>query len=39
VREYFQSMEWDPETGRPSRDRLERLGGLEGLSADLYGEG
>jgi len=37
VREHFQSMEWDPETGRPSRDLLEKLGGLEEVSADLYG--
>ena len=36
VREHFQSMRWDPETGRPRRDLLERLGGLEEVIADLY---
>jgi aldehyde:ferredoxin oxidoreductase len=37
VREHFQSMEWDPETGRPSRELMMRLGGLEEVVDDLYG--
>jgi aldehyde:ferredoxin oxidoreductase len=37
VREHFESMGWDAETGRPNRDVLERLGGLEEVIADLYG--
>ncbi len=37
VREHFQSMEWDPETDRPSRELLERLGSLEEVITDLYG--
>jgi len=37
VREHFQSMGWDPETGRPSRDLLLRLGGLEEVITQLYG--
>jgi aldehyde:ferredoxin oxidoreductase len=38
VREHFQSVGWDPETGRPNRDTLEGLGGLEEAVTDLYGE-
>jgi len=38
VREYFQSMRWDPETGRPRRDLLAELGGLEEVITDLYGD-
>jgi len=37
VREHFRSMEWDPETGRPSREFMVRLGGLEEVIDDLYG--
>lgn len=38
VRTHFQSIEWEPETGRPNRSLLERLGGLEEVITDLYGE-
>lgn len=34
---YFKSIDWDPETGKPSRELLERLGGLDEVVADLYG--
>jgi aldehyde:ferredoxin oxidoreductase len=34
VREYCAAMAWDPETARPSRDRLASLG-LEDLAADV----
>jgi aldehyde:ferredoxin oxidoreductase len=37
VREHFQSMGWDPETGRPSRELMEGLGGLDEVIDDLYG--
>jgi len=37
VIEYFQSIDWNPETGKPSRELLERLGGLDEVIADLYG--
>lgn len=35
--DYFTSRDWDPKTGRPSRELLEELGGLEEVIADLYG--
>ena len=37
ARAHFRRMEWDPETGRPSRELLERLGGLDEVVTDLYG--
>ncbi len=36
VREYCASMDWDPETAVPSRERLLELG-LENVAADLHG--
>lgn len=36
VREHFQSMEWDPETGRPHRELMLRLGDLQEVVDDLY---
>ena len=33
---FYLAMEWDEETGKPSRASLERLGGLENVIADLY---
>jgi aldehyde:ferredoxin oxidoreductase len=38
VREHFQSLGWDLETGRPERDLIENLGGLEQVVTDLYGK-
>jgi len=38
IRAYLQGMKWDAETGRPAKPLLERLGGLEEVVADLYGE-
>ena len=37
VIEHLKSWDWDPETGRPSRELLEKLGGLEDVITDLYG--
>ena len=37
VAEHFRGLGWEPETGRPSRELLDRLGGLEGVRADLHG--
>jgi aldehyde:ferredoxin oxidoreductase len=37
VIEYMKGRDWDPETGWPSRELLESLGGLEDVIADLYG--
>jgi len=37
VIEYLTSRRWDPETGKPSRELLEELGGLDEVIADLYG--
>ena len=36
ARSYYEAMGWDVETGRPSRERLERLG-LEEVRKVLYG--
>jgi aldehyde:ferredoxin oxidoreductase len=36
VREYFESMDWDLKTGKPSRKKLVELG-LEDVARDLYG--
>jgi aldehyde:ferredoxin oxidoreductase len=33
---FYQAMEWDEETGKPSRASLERLGGFEDVIHDLY---
>jgi hypothetical protein len=30
-------MNWDEETGKPSRESLESLGGLDDVVQDLYG--
>jgi aldehyde:ferredoxin oxidoreductase len=35
VREYCQAMDWDPETARPSEQRLRALG-LDEVTRDLY---
>jgi aldehyde:ferredoxin oxidoreductase len=37
VRNFYQAMEWDEETGKPSRASLERLGGFDDVIRDLYG--
>lgn len=34
---FFASAGWDPATGKPLRERLEALGGLEDVITDLYG--
>lgn len=36
TREYLEIIGWDPETGKPNRERLEELGGFEKVIADLY---
>jgi len=36
TRDYFEGMRWDPETGKPSKERLIELGGFEDVIADLY---
>jgi len=36
VQDHFQGLGWDPATGKPSRDRLTELGGLDDVVADLY---
>ena len=38
VEDYFQAMDWDLATGKPSRRRLEELG-LEAIAEDLHGAG
>jgi aldehyde:ferredoxin oxidoreductase len=34
---FFAALDWDRETGRPSLQALEKLGGLEMVIKDLYG--
>jgi aldehyde:ferredoxin oxidoreductase len=34
---FFAAMGWDLETGRPSREALEAMGGMEDVARDLYG--
>jgi aldehyde:ferredoxin oxidoreductase len=34
---FFAAMAWDLETGKPSRESLEAMGGMEGVVKDLYG--
>ena len=36
TREYFETIGWDTETGKPNRERLEELGGFDKVIADLY---
>jgi len=36
TRDYFEGMGWDPETGKPNKERLMELGGFEDVIADLY---
>jgi aldehyde:ferredoxin oxidoreductase len=37
MRNFFAVMNWDEETGKPSRESLESLGGLDDVVQDLYG--
>jgi aldehyde:ferredoxin oxidoreductase len=37
ARNFFKVMEWDEETGKPSRKLLETLGGMDDVVQDLYG--
>jgi aldehyde:ferredoxin oxidoreductase len=37
ARNFFAAMEWDEETGKPSRQSLEALGGMDDVIRDLYG--
>jgi len=37
ARNFFTVMEWDLQTGKPSRESLEALGGMEDVIRDLYG--
>jgi aldehyde:ferredoxin oxidoreductase len=34
---FFAAMDWDMETGKPSRESLVRLGGMDDVVIDLYG--
>ncbi len=36
VRNFYQTVEWDEETGKPACEALERLGGFEDVIQDLY---
>ena len=36
-RNFFVPMEWDEQTGNPSRKSLEALGGMDDVIKDLYG--
>ena len=36
ARNFFNAMEWDVETGKPSRASLEVLGGMDDVIKDLY---
>jgi hypothetical protein len=35
IRNFFQAIEWDEATGKPSRSSLEKLGGMEDVISDL----
>ena len=35
---YFAALDWDRQTGVPSRRALEQLGGMPDLIAEFYGE-
>ncbi|MBN1663055.1 MAG: aldehyde ferredoxin oxidoreductase family protein [Deltaproteobacteria bacterium] len=35
---FFEAMEWDVETGKPKKESLEALGGMEAVIRDLYGK-
>jgi aldehyde:ferredoxin oxidoreductase len=37
ARNFFNSIGWDMETGKPSRESLEMVGGMEAVIKDLYG--
>lgn len=37
-RNFFQAVEWDPFTGKPTLESLRALGGLENVINNLYGE-
>jgi aldehyde:ferredoxin oxidoreductase len=34
---FFAALDWDAETGKPSRQSLEALGGMEDVIQNLYG--
>jgi aldehyde:ferredoxin oxidoreductase len=34
--QFFESMDWDKESMLPTRESLEKLGGLEDVIRDLY---
>jgi aldehyde:ferredoxin oxidoreductase len=37
AKNFFAAMDWDAETGKPSRQSLESLGGMEDVIKDLHG--
>jgi aldehyde:ferredoxin oxidoreductase len=37
AKNFFAAMDWDSETGKPSRKSLEALGGMEDVIRNLYG--
>ena len=34
---FMAAIGWDPETGKPSREALESMGGMADVARDLYG--
>jgi aldehyde:ferredoxin oxidoreductase len=38
ARNFFTAMEWDEDTGKPSRQSLAALGGMDDVIQDLYGD-
>ncbi|MDD4438460.1 MAG: aldehyde ferredoxin oxidoreductase family protein [Tissierellia bacterium] len=39
AKNFFEAADWNYETGKPSLEMLQKLGGMEDVIADLYGEG
>ena len=37
AKNFFAAMDWDAETGKPSRQSLEALGGMDDIIKDLHG--
>jgi aldehyde:ferredoxin oxidoreductase len=37
AKNFFAAMDWDVETGKPKKESLEALGGMEAVIKDLYG--
>ena len=37
ARNFFEAMDWDPDTCKPKKESLEALGGMDAVIQDLYG--